>query len=394
MKKFVSLLIYLLTFATAFVDLRMVGLQVKFLPNEGAGYPRLAEIVAILCIMTLFPQYRHLRFKYYIYVFVLLLLFFALFKPFYMGYFRSACLIPSLLLAALLNLRITDKNMERMLQIIFYVITFSSFFVIISPYLDLGVAIYYADAYDSSIQRYIGFGQSLPYQACYSLSSIPIFYYLRQQKTGTFRRNLEVLFLAVNVVAVILTGARTAFIIMALLAILYYRSWRHIVRIGYLIGIAVVVFIFGVYYTDLIHNTFVARSEMTLAGRNVVWQIAIQLVLDHPLFGIQNFFIDGKQYGIVIAHVQNGFFELLFWGGIFALILYMVIFWKLYKLIKPISTNANSFIGVMLIFMIYMFSEILFYSVQAYYLIIILCGLFAANSITNRTEAIKKIYQV
>lgn len=394
MSKFISLLIFLLVFATAFADFRLVGFGVQFLPHEGVGYPRLAEVVAILIIMMLFTRNRNMRIQYYIYGFVFLLLLFGLFKPFYMSYFRSACLIPSLLLAALLNLKITNKEMERLFQIIFYVITLSSFFVIISPYIDLDVSVYYADAYDSSIQRYIGFGQSLPYQACYSLSSIPVFDYLRQKKNSTFRRNLEVLFLWVNIVAVILTGARTAFIILIVLALFYYRSWRRVVSIGDVIGIAATIFLFGFYYTDLILNTFASRGEMNLAGRDLVWKIAILLVLDHPLLGIQNFFIDGRQYGNVVAHVQNGFFEIIFWGGIFALILYVMIFWKLYKLIKPISANAYSFMGMMLIYVIFMFSEILFFSVQAYYLIVIICGLLAANSITNRTERIKKITQV
>ena len=391
MNKYITLLlIILLTFATAFPHFRMVGFNVQFMYGEGAGYPRLVEIVAILCIITLFPHSRKMRIKNYIYGFVFLLFVFALFKPFYMEYFRSACLIPSLLLAAFLNLKITDKEMKLIFQIIFYVITLSSFFVIISPYVDLGVSVYYADARDSSIQRYIGFGQSLPYQACYSLSSIPVFYYLQQQKLGLFRRNLNMLFLMVNVVAAILTGARTAFIILAVLVLFYYRMWRHIVSISYLVGIAVVGFLFYSYYTDLIHNTFSSRGEMNLAGRDAVWSIAIQLVLEHPIFGIQNFFVDGKQYGMVIAHVQNGFFEIIFWGGIFALILYVIIFGKLYKLVKPLSTNTYCFIGVMVIFLIFMLSEILFFSVQAYYLIIIICGLLAANSITNRTESLKE----
>ena len=187
MKKIYILLITLLAISTAFSDLRLVGLSVQFMPGIGAGHPRLVEVISILCIITFLPFYRRLHIKGIIYIFVILMLLFAAFKPFYMDYFRSSCLVPMLLLASLINLRITNQDLRILFQIVYCVITISSFFVIISPYVDLGVSIYYADAMDSRVQRYVGFGQSLPYQACYSLLAIPVFYYIQQGETYSWK---------------------------------------------------------------------------------------------------------------------------------------------------------------------------------------------------------------
>lgn len=372
MKKLQIFILYLLIISTICVDLRVVGTTVAYRPAElGLGLPRLTELLAALFICVSIFNVKLDKFSRLILSYIFLMSLFALFKPFYFNYWRSALIIPTMLLYCISHLKINKPQFFNILYVIFFSASISSLLVILSTKIDLGVAHFWANS-DDGIERYIGFGQSLPYQACYSLMGIPLFVYLQKNNTIKTLAIINIICLFLNIMAIFLTGARTAYIILALLFLLYYRALLKNVKIWHIIVVLILlIYLLGAYW-ELIQNVLFARSEMELAGRDQVWIIAIKLIMSHPILGINNFFIEGREFGNVIAHSQNGFFEVWFWGGIVGFILCMAMYYNLYKghrgdlFIKELSR------GVFVVFLVYMITEILFFSVQAYYQFIII----------------------
>ena len=388
MKKITNLLILLLTLSCAFCDLRFTGTTILYLPGElGAGKPRLAEVVAILAsiyfLLIGFPNHfvnKKLRnARNFFFICSMLMALFALSKPFFLNYLRSACIIPTMLFVSLLNINVNDKQLLLLFKIIFGVITVSAFFFFFCPYVDLGVAQFYTYSGEEIAQRYIGFGLSLPYQACFNLCAIPLFFYLHEKSDITVMKIILLLFLSCNVIAVILTGTRTAYLTLLVLAWYYKSSWIKYMHGRNIIILLVVIVAISIYDSEELMETFSARHEASLSGRDIVWKIGIMLILSHPIYGIQNFFVDGKEFGHVIAHVQNGFFEMAFWGGVFSVIFHLISLAKFYKSTSEVYDIKHCFAGLLIIYIIFMMSEILFYSVQNYFVFLLLWGLLIAN---------------
>ena len=386
MKKIFTILLTVLALAVAFADVRLYSGGILFIQGDAAaGYPRAAEVIAILVILFSAIRFRINSIKVQFYLYILFLFAFASFKPYYMGYFRTACLIPTLLFTGILNFRVNKEELVRFFTIIFCIISFSSSFVIISPFIDLGVEVYNVDIFDSDAQRFIGFGQSLPYQAAFSLMSIPLFFYLIDTSKG-IKRTLLFALVAFNALAVVMTGARTAFGILFVLVLYYNREWRRLISPKYFVVLAIVAIVISVYFGHILFASITGRSDAGLSERDTVWIIAILLILTHPILGIQSFDKEGRQFGDVVAHSQNGFFELMFWGGLLSFILYWVTIYKCYILNKIDKQNKRCFMGVLIIYMIFSVTEILFFSVQAYYLIVIVLGLLTANALEIQQE--------
>ena len=386
MKRIGTILITLLVFAVAFADVRLTPSGFIFIKgDDAAGYPRTAEVIAIMVILFSIIKFRINSIKIQFYLYCSLLFVFASFKPYYMGYYRSACLVPTLLFTGLLNFRVTKEYLRKLFIIIFYIISFSSTFVIISPFIDLGVEIYNVDIYDSDAQRFIGFGQSLPYQALFSLMSIPLFFYIIDFSKGIMRTLLFALVLF-NTLAVVMTGARTAFGILFVLFLYYNKEWRRLISPKYLVVIGVVIITISVYFGHILLVSLIGRNDAGMSERDTIWFIALLLILTHPILGIQDFDKEGRQFGNVVAHSQNGFFELIFWGGLLSFILYWLTLYKCYILNKIDKQNKRCFMGVLIIYMIFSVTEIIFFSVQAYYIIVIVLGLLTANAFELKKE--------
>lgn len=392
MNRIITILILFTALSLAFCDVRVSGASLAYMPgNLGAGHPRLAEVLALLSTIIVFifvvkNKQRNSEVKNgrkFFFICFLLMAIFALFKPAYMSYLRSACFIPTIYFLAISSINITEEQLVKLFKIILVVISVSAVFVVISPYFDLGVQRFYIDIHDDTAQRYLGFGTSLPYQAAFNLCAIPLYHYLFDKEKDKVWKTLLIGMLILNLAAIILTGVRTAYIIIILLVIYYYNYWKKYISTGVLIPIIIVGIIAFYYVGTSITRVFSYRNEANLAGRDVVWLIGIQLIITHPVLGIQDFFKDGRAFGSVIAHVQNGFFEIAFWGGLLALILYVTSFWYFYLAVKKKHDLKKLYVSIMIIFFIMMNSEILFYSVQAYYLILMIVGLLLANYQTS-----------
>ena len=388
MKRIIVCLVLLLAISLAFCDLRLVGTSITFLQGDlGKGYPRLAEVLAILASVVFFlisftkkTCSEKIRIGRDLFLLCGLIMFgFALFKPFFLNYLRSVCLIPTLFFISVINLDISDKLLGLLFKIIYSIISISAIFVIISPFIDLGVSTFYIDEFDSTAQRYIGYGSSLPYQACFNLLAIPLFFYLQRKDKSKLWNYLQISMLVLNVAAIVLTGARTAYLIAIVLFLFYSKSWRKNLNINSAILIVLIAGVAIYYVGDILSSILNYRHGVDLSHRDEVWLIGIKLVLTNPILGIQNFFEDGKQFGQIVAHVQCGYFEILFWGGFLALTLYLSSFAMFYSVLKPHKDLKVCFIGTMLVFLIFMITEILIYSVQDYYLLLLIIGLLLAN---------------
>lgn len=392
MKAIIPVLILLLTFSLAFADVRLVGLSLAYLPGElGAGYPRLAEVLAIVSsfVFLLNRNKNNLTNPLIMsgtrmfFLCSLIMTLFAMFKPTFFIYLRSSCLIPMLLFVSTIKLRVDEKSLVRLMRIIYFVISFSAIFVVINPFIDLDVQKFYIYSEDSEVQRYVGFGSSLPYQACFNLCAIPLYFFLKKKECSNKWLLLLLSSLSLNIMAIILTGARTAYIILLILLFYYRGSWIHLFSRKSLI-IVIIVAVISIYnMQDSLLNILNNRHFTDLSSRDVVWIIGLKLILLHPILGIQNFFVEGKELGHVVAHVQNGFFEMAFWGGLFALFFYLTAFLNYYRAIRKNRYLRGGFTGILLIFLLFMLSEILIYSIQDYYLILLILGLFLANRQTN-----------
>ena len=378
-KKIQLFLIYLLIFSTICVDLRLSGKSLVYAPGDlGLGLPRLTEFLSILFICVSFLKLKLTKRIHILILFsIALMSLFAMYKPFYSNYLRVAILLPMLLLLCLTQIKINKDQFLNLLYALFYSASISSFFVLISTHFDLGVSHFYADI---DVERYVGFGQSLPYQACYSLMSIPLFVFLQKMTIHKFINIINIVCIFINIMAIFLTGARTAYIILALLFLLYYKTMIKNIKAWHFIVIGIIIiYLVGLYYDTIIGVLF-ARNKIELAGRDEVWLISIQLILSNPIFGISDYFEEGKQFGNVLAHSQNGFFEILFWGGIGGFVLLMSVYLKIYNSYKGVYVLKQLCQGVFLVFVFFMMTEILFFSVQAYFQFILIGGLVYAYS--------------
>ncbi|BEG97881.1 O-antigen ligase family protein [Bacteroides sedimenti] len=396
MKKLLFLLLYLLILLTAFVDLRLVGWSFIYLRGDLAkGYPRLIEIVSFLVIfigllVSIFDKRKVLKNKLYIdfltisLSFVLYMFVFTLFKDYYSAYFRSVIFVPILLITVFSQLKLSEQEVSKCLFFLYIVITLSSLLVNLNPFVDFNLPVYNIDEYNSSIQRYGGFGQSLPYQAFYTLIGC-CFFFLCTQKSSPIKIKpiLNLAFFFCNIVALLLLGSRTAYIIFLFLIIANYKCiLKTFFNLKTLLFIIVLIFIFRHSLINVLETTFFARADFnTLADRDVVWYISLLLIIKSPILGIQNYFEEGKLLGYnVLAHSQNAYFEIIFWGGVGALFIYVFMFKKIYRIVKLSAPEYLRFFGqVLIVFAIFGVTEIIFYSVQVSITLSIISGLLISK---------------
>ncbi len=380
-----NIILLTLIISTICVNLRLVGMRIMYLPDElSHGYPRLVELCAIIfIIMGLFKKDSY-NFKWNVILYTILFSLIVAFKPYFFPYLRTSVIIPGLLLASTMTYTMKPKNVDMVLLVLYIVITIGSFFVLLSTKVDLGVKIYWAD---STTQRYVGFGQSLPYQACYSLYAIPLFVYFIKNRYFEYQAYINILMLMINVVAIIMTGARTSYIILIIMGLYYLKNIKGKYMKKYFWPLLLISLWFIYEHHDMITNMWIARNDENIAtgtGRFEVWYYAILINLSNPLFGIDNYWESVREYSKNVPHVQNGYLELMFMGGIplFGYVVYIIR--KMYNEISKDTSYSSIINGIMIIFLIFMMSEIIQYSSQAFYPFIIIFGLLFANS--NNTK--------
>lgn len=391
MNKISKYLLFTTILLTFIVDLRLAGFSLKFFRGDfGMGYPRMIEISAIcLIVSSLFINKRTTKFDIQIILFVFLMFVFTLFKDNYAHYYRTAILIPMLTIIAINRMNLDNYKIESYIDLIYYVISLSSLFVCLNPYINLGVEKYHIDSFDESLQRYVGFGQSLPYQALFSLIGICLYFY---KESKSFNYYVNQIFFFINSLAIILIGARTGYIGYIIILLLNYKAvLKALKSIKLLLMLLIALIIFHDSINNAIVNTFLARNDFSdMAGRNEVWYISLMLILNSPIFGITDYYKEGSQFGKVIAHSQNAFFEMIFWGGFISLFLYSRIYIKIYKKITlNLSSSINLTRSILILYVIFSTTEIIFYSIQDHITINILFALLYKKAM-NKNEIIFK----
>ena len=396
---------------TVVVDLRLVHWSTILLTHEQLDppAPRMIELwcVFIVFIAALFyitpsrtsdiapeGKIRLMRINTAIIGFFLLASLFCFFKPSYMKIWRSAILLPSALLMSTIYICGRLPNDARrhfalsLLLFSYLAISFSSLIVILSPFADIGGQSHLIYGH-AVVRRYMGWGQDVAYQSCYSLFGLcfGMFYFLR---TRGLRRFVNIILIVLNLYAMLFTGARTGYVALVVLGIIYSIKYPRLL-IGVIPGWIVFMLLRNLIAADtldqLLRERIIYNTSMSL--RDVVWTSNLKLFLSSPIFGVDNYAAALSELGIsAIAHSQSAYFELLFMGGIFLLAAYCNMYRLIFRYLR--DTLGEYWLPAwtcLLVFAIFSMTEILFYSVQCNLSFSIIVGLLIAYGSTNPQPA-------
>lgn len=388
MPKFVKYLILILFLGCACVDLRIGGTGIFFAGGDnstGGGHPRLVEVLmAISCVILFFNLKDYNRenrsISVLVALFMVLILSFSFFKPMYWSYARNSCFIPYSFFILLIGYRINKEQVYKILKFFFFITCISSFFVCINPYIELPVTRFYISATDASLQRYLGFGQGLPYQAFFSLIGVCLFPYLWKNFSKP-ERFLGIFALLINCSAVLITGARTALLAIIIVLLINLKSFFSVLGKWCILFFIVGLPLFFTQFWSVISGIFSTREGMEegALGRLAIYKQYLTMLMENPIWGSSNPFEDLEKYGGALAHAQNSLIELFCWGGIFAPCLYCVIFIVICKKNSTKDTFLRkSALSIIISFAILSTTEIMFYSAQANYALLIVLGIILA----------------
>jgi O-antigen ligase len=370
MKKILVLLLTLITLNTIWVEIRISSSGLIFPLNENIldGSPRLIEILSLIFIFLSIFIKNHLKNKSVLlwgFLLLFILFLFSLFKPYYSSYFRTSFLIPILLFFAIISKSFKTRTIIYIFKLINVSIFISSLIVILSIIFKLDWS--QTLEIGNNVKRYIGLGQSAPYQSFYMLIGLSInMFFLSTKQNKSY---LYLVMISIEVLAILLNGARTGYLIMFIIfAIYFYYNYSYLFNFKRLIVFVIIISLMSVYLWDFIAPTFDNRfGNTSLSGRDSVWQNALIIIAYNPLFGVQDFFSASTKMGLkVIAHSQNGYFELIFWGGVITLFIAVFFYRKIYL---EMMKNSNKQFKILLkmmfvIYSVFNITEILFMSAQ------------------------------
>lgn len=402
MDKIAFFLIALLICLTMAVDLRYGGgISVFYNRDElvTSGYPRFIELVGLACACFLFfcsffkktNQYalsqqnnRDLNSVLLVFLWIFLLMsVLVIFKPHYQGVYRTCCLIPSvfflsfvLFLMSFENSEFKKKIIDTYFLLLYIVITLSALVVVLSVSIDLGGK--KIDTYEGdNVFRICGWGQDVSYQSCFCLWGFCFGMYYAEKEIGVTKKILNLLAIMLNICAIILTGAKTGYLILVLLFVLNSKKTG---KLFLLMSIALLIYL--ACFDRMLWNNIsgllsVRTTNINMSYRDTVWLNDLKIFLYSPLWGINDYQDVARELGLsLVAHSQSSYFELLFWGGFPLFFLQSMFYYKSWKLIRSkknaLSNNVTSFF---LVFLLFSTTEILFFSVQCYYSFLALLAL-------------------
>lgn len=170
--------------------------------------------------------------------------------------------------------------------------------------------------------------------------------------------------------------------------------WKKILNFKVILIFIIFMFIFIVMFNGQIYFEKFLENHLgkntTLSGRTFIWEKARYYITKAPIFGygLQNTSILLERFGI--NHVHNIILDILYNGGIIALIAYLYII----KLcIKMINKDRNSFISnnISMGLFIYLFASIFDYYNNKYIIFILFIFAQYINKLNEESEKLKKI---
>lgn len=247
--------------------------------------------------------------------------------------------------------------------------------------------------------RYQGLGQGYPYQSAYLLMGLSVAWAFILGKRPRWQLFITYCALAMSYIALILTGARTGYIAGALLLI--YALFRLGVSKG-ILGIVIFALLMsgillatGSGSSSLFHGTqraFSSRLNLE-ANRYGAWINGLKVAAGSPIIGVDNFFDAARSQGISPrAHEQNGFIAMVNFGGVFTLVTYCLLILEIVRKTgmrsdgegRESAMTKYSVRFALLSYMIYMMTEIIYDSIQAQVMFVLVLGIALNRAERNK----------
>ncbi|GLI36458.1 hypothetical protein DAMNIGENAA_38910 [Desulforhabdus amnigena] len=258
------------------------------------------------------------------------------------------------------------------------------------------------EIYDISSQkvgyRYAGLGNSYAYESAYLWIGVSTVLGILFQKLKPKQMLFYLLITVIIFISAIFTGARTGYVA-GFITSIYALYKNNLIRNIKNVVVTILIFTIFVGMIFTINKEFLSGGIIsTLSGRLQLednrlraWIDGLTVALSSPVIGVGNYQSAASSQGIVtIAHEQNGFIALINYSGILSFILYIFILLKIFQyLTNPhsrfdvLSTALiNISLYTMIIYIIFMMTEIMYTSGQIQIIIFIIFGI-TLNYIRN-----------
>ena len=123
------------------------------------------------------------------------------------------------------------------------------------------------------------------------------------------------------------------------------------------------------WFAPVIENVF--NKKLTLSGRTFIWERAYAEIAKSPLIGYGCEPMDLSIEKIILNHAHNMFLEIMYRGGIIALILFIIAFILISNKADRIKNNVLSKFLILMVFIFIICSSVEFAFYRYHYLIIL-----------------------
>lgn len=163
---------------------------------------------------------------------------------------------------------------------------------------------------------------------------------------GTFYKKVDVFILVLQVVSSFICKSSTGFVVALLLltitvlpckvVVLFMRKWT--IEISLLFSGIITVLLTSYSFILKPVVQYVFHKDLTFSSRTVIWNVVIQAIQEHPIFGN-----GGKDiavyWGWNIGHAHNKTLDLLYCGGIILLLTFIILMLALGKVLAQVANN-------------------------------------------------------
>lgn len=358
-------------FQRLFFFIFMFSLNFEMLDLSGKGFLSLGKLAGLLYLLVIFPSFksmlsfRNIRTEFFalFYFFIFL----TVVSLIYINRSSSSFFEVSIFQNIILFLIITNHERydKGLIEKGFFYFALGSFLLGILAFFGVGVKI-------NEEMRMSIFGDNqniIGYRMVYS--AIILLTALLMNNFNNWQKVAVIAMLPSIILTMISSGSRGAFITFVLcvaLLILMYRTRFYIQKIMILILTSLVggYFITYVMSTESLGNRLNKANESgDLSERDIIWREVMDIIQDHPVFGVGltgyaekiNVIVDG-----IVKSPHNVFLEITVYTGVIGLVIFLFFLIKLliisYKYYK-ISGEMLSFLLLLIVIFVMIGNQIL-----------------------------------
>lgn len=183
---------------------------------------------------------------------------------------------------------------------------------------------------------------------------LPILFFLaKEERRGWLRHLLRATF-AFSIIAVLATYSRGAFLgVLAVLSLLFLKSWRRMVTVGVLIVMFLVALAFlpGQWFERMATiTTYEQAGEQSALRRLDSWYVAYRIMLDHPLIGagfrpftVENYrrYAPERSWQAVGHDAHSIYFQVMAEHGVTGIVLYLGLILSMLLTLRRLIKKTN-----------------------------------------------------